>query len=336
MLVLLHLLAVLGLGMSSLLLVDYLRPLPLFCDGGGGCDVVRHSDFANLLGVPTPAFGVLFFVGVLLLAMWPARRLLVAWSAAGAAGALGFIAIQAFALHAFCKFCMVADGSTLALFALALATRRHDAPAGRHQLAVGVGAILVGLAPVVYARTQPLPTPPKTIAVGLMPDVIQREQQPGLATVVEFVDFECPYCRRLHQTMNDVLKAYQGKVRVVRKEHPLAQIHPHAETAARAQCCAEELGRGEQMAEALYAAAPDELTSEGCERLAERLGMDLAAYRQCLSSDRPAQRLAADAADARSAGLGNEAPVFWIGDTRYRGWQPADVIRDGIERALGR
>jgi predicted DsbA family dithiol-disulfide isomerase len=136
--------------------------------------------------------------------------------------------------------------------------------------------------------------------------------------------------------MEDVLKAYRGQVRVVRKQHPLQQIHPHAETAALAACCAEEAGLGDRMAEALYTAPPEELTSEGCEKIAASVGMDVGAYRQCLASDRPARRLASDAADAQAAGLGPEAPVFWIGDTRYRGAMSAEVIRDGIERALGR
>jgi protein-disulfide isomerase len=336
MLILLHLCAVLGLGASALLLVDYVRPTPVFCSGGGGCDVVRQSDFGHLLGVPTPALGVLFFAGTLLLALWPARRLLIAWTAVGALGALGFIALQLLFLHAVCKFCMVADGATLALAALAVATRRSPTPAGRHQIAVGAAAIAAALGPVVYARTLPPPPAPKNIAVGNVPDVIQREQRPGLATIVEFTDFECPYCRRLHATLEQVVKAYDGKVRVIRKQHPLSQIHPHAETAARAACCAEEAGRGDQMADALYTAAPDELTTEGCEKLAARVGVDVETYHRCLVSDRPGQRLAADAEYARAAGLGPEAPVFWIGDTRYRGAQPASVIRDGIDRALAR
>jgi len=336
MLILLHLLAVLGLGTSALMLVDYVRPAPVFCTGGGGCDVVRGSDFAHILGVPTPAFGVVFFAGALLLALWPARRLLVAWSVAGALAALGFVAIQAFVLHAFCKFCLVADSSSVALAIAAVLTRRRPAPDGRHQLAVGAAAIAAALGPVAYARALPPPPAPKPVAVGDVPDVIQREQKPGVATIVEFTDFECPYCRRLHRTLEEVLQAYDGKVRLVRKQHPLATIHPHAETAARAACCAEEVGRGDEMADALYKAAPEELTTEGCEKLAAQVGVNVDAYRQCLVSDRPAQRLAADAEYARAAGLGPEAPVFWIGDTRYRGAQPAEVIRRGIERALGR
>jgi uncharacterized membrane protein/predicted DsbA family dithiol-disulfide isomerase len=336
MLVVLSVVAVLGLGTSSVLLVDYLRPVGVFCGGGGGCDVVRHSAFAGVLGVPTPVFGLIFFGGVLVLALWPARRLLVAWAGVGALAALGLIAIQLFVLHAVCKYCMASDLLALAALGVALGTRGRPAPAGAHATAAMVAAVAVGLAPVGYARLQPPPPRPELITFGLMPDVIENEQRPGLATIVEFVDYECPYCRRLHQTMAQVLAAYDGKVRVVRKQHPLGEIHPHADTAARAACCAEEAGLGDRMADALYAAPPDDLTSEGCERIAARVGLDLAAYRQCVASDRPAARLRADAAAAQAAGLGPEVPVFWIGDTRYRGAHSADTIRDGIERALRR
>src|SRR5262249_34266500 len=253
MLVALYLFALLGLGTSSLLVVDYVRTLPIFCDGGGGCDVVRQSAFAHLLGLPTPVFGVVFFVGVLLLALWPARRLLVAWCAAGALGALTLLGIQAFVLHAFCKFCVVADLSTLAVFGLAVATRRHGAPKG--VLLVGLGAAAAAFAPLLYSRTLPPSPPAASVQIGA-PAVIQKRQQPGVATIVEFVDFECPFCRRLHATMQSILPDYDGKIRVVRKQHPLA-MHPHASDAARAACCADEAGRGDEMADALYHAPPE-------------------------------------------------------------------------------
>ena len=157
MVLLLYLLGLVGLGTSSLLLVDYLRPLPIFCDGGGGCDIVRQSEYAQIIGIKTPVLGVAFFVGVLLLALWPARRLLLAWTGAGALAALSFLAVQAFVLHAFCKFCIVADTTTVAVFLVAIATRERAAPGAKAQLLVGLGAIASAFAPFGYARTLPAP-----------------------------------------------------------------------------------------------------------------------------------------------------------------------------------
>lgn len=336
MVFMLYLIALAGLGVSSLLFIDYRQPASLFCGDGGGCELARHSDFSSIFGISTPILGLLFYTVALGLIVWPARRLLIAWAAGGALAALGFIAVQLFVLHGLCKFCMITDVGALALFGLAVATRRRPQPRAALQLASLGGAVVVSLAPYVYARSQPpkAPPPQELITEGLNPPMIQREQRPGMATIVEFVDFECPYCRRLHENMTSVLKDYSGKVRLVRKQRPLAKIHPHAEVAARASCCADEAGRGDAMAEALYAAPPDELTADGCESLAAKIGLDLAAYRQCFASERPTAQLAADAADAAEGGIGNEAPVFWIGTTRYRGAHPPDVIRAGIERAL--
>src|SRR5215471_12266119 len=92
-----------------------------------------------------------------------------------------------------------------------------------------------------------------------LPPPIAAEMQKtprGQATVVEYVDFECPFCRRLDDVLAPVLAKYPGRVRVVRKHVPLTKIHPHAEAAARASVCAEAQGQGDAMADALFRAPP--------------------------------------------------------------------------------
>jgi predicted DsbA family dithiol-disulfide isomerase len=120
---------------------------------------------------------------------------------------------------------------------------------------------------------------------------------------------------------------------VVRKQHPLA-MHANARTAAFAACCADEAGAGDAMAEALFKAPPGELTADGCARLAASVGVEPDRFASCMASERPAARVAADAADARAAGIGQEAPVFFVGATRFRGAQRPEVIRAAIEREL--
>src|SRR5262249_52821125 len=123
---------------------------------------------------------------------------------------------------------------------------------------------------------------PDPMADAPTPELVLKAQQQGVVTIVEFVDFECPYCRKLHATLEGLLRepAFAGKVRIVRKEHPLTSMHPHAMTAARAECCAETFDRGEEMAEALYTAPPEDLTKEGCEALAVKLGIDADKWRE--------------------------------------------------------
>src|SRR5882672_11377625 len=98
----LYIFAIVGIGASSILLVDYLGPAPIFCEASGGCDIVRQWAIAEGLGVATPILGLAFFAGTLALALLSARRLLVVWTLGGAALALVFLGIQAFVLHAFC------------------------------------------------------------------------------------------------------------------------------------------------------------------------------------------------------------------------------------------
>jgi protein-disulfide isomerase/uncharacterized membrane protein len=335
---LIYLLSFIGLAASSVLLVDYTSSAPVFCAAGGGCDLVRASPYAEIFGVHTPWFGLAFFIGALILTLIPARRLLVAWSAAGALAALGFLGVQLFVLRTFCVYCGVADGAALALFAAALLGRRRLV-AGRPLFALAAAAAAVGVisGPYVVARARPAPPVAAAEAAGV-PQAILAERRPGVATIIEFVDFECPFCRRLHHTLERIVAAYGDKVRIVRKQQPLGSIHPHAVTAAHAACCADEQGAaaGDRMAAALVAAPTEELTAAGCERLAAEAGLDVAAWKSCMASERPARQVEADQVIARAAGIEGSAPVFYIGAEQFRGALPEAVIRAAIDRELAR
>lgn len=322
--------ALVGLAASSVLLAEYSAGTAVFCGAGGGCDVVRGSDYASIFGIHTPWLGVLFFAVALILLLWPARRALLVWATGGALAALTFLGIQLFVLKTFCIYCGVADMSALLVLALALLTpslpRRRAAPL----VAVGAAAAGALVTPAVITRARPRV---EAAADAGFPEAIAREQRPGTATIVEFVDFECPFCRRLHGTIEGLVKEYGDRVRVVRKQHPLA-MHQNARTAALAACCAEEEGAGDRMAEALFTAPPEDLTADGCARLAAGAGVEPEKFAGCMASERPAAKIAADAADARAAGIGQEAPIFYVGRTRFRGAQRPEIIRAAIDREL--
>jgi predicted DsbA family dithiol-disulfide isomerase len=144
---------------------------------------------------------------------------------------------------------------------------------------------------------------------------VARAQAPGAVTVVEFVDFECPFCRAMQARLEQAVAQTTAPVRIVRKMVPLPQ-HPGAAPAALAYCCAELQGRGEEMAKALFAAPPGELTPEGCASIAERVGCDLARYQ----ADMPAaaRRVASDLQDAGQAGV-QALPTLFIGGERITG-----------------
>src|SRR5262245_39279361 len=97
--VLLFAVALVGLGVSALLLMEYLGPehAHALCGEGGGCASVRHSDYASFVGIPTPAFGVAFFavvVAMCILSDSRTRQWQVILTSAGAAAGVVFIVLQ--------------------------------------------------------------------------------------------------------------------------------------------------------------------------------------------------------------------------------------------------
>jgi uncharacterized membrane protein/predicted DsbA family dithiol-disulfide isomerase len=337
-------LCLVGLAASAMLMVDYVRP-PVFCaDQGSGCDVVRHSVFAHPFGVPLPIPGVLFFVALLGASLLGprerARRLLASLGLLGLLAGVALVAIQGFILHHWCPYCLTVDSSSVVAGALAMSLRMDvrpaDEPAPRRVVPsyVVTGAALVALLlPLGFGLSRPMshrPIGPNTPTIAPLPEVIARLQEANVATIVEFVDFECPFCRRQQEALAPVLASYGPRVRVIRKNVPLS-FHEHARDAARAACCAEEQGRGEAVAAALFRS--EDLTPAGCERVVREAHADLEAYRACLASRRPDVLLERDMNDARAAGVSG-LPTLYVGVERFEGLTDADTLRASIERAL--
>jgi uncharacterized membrane protein/predicted DsbA family dithiol-disulfide isomerase len=303
--------ALAGLAASVASLIDYVGAAPAFC-AETGCATVRASAWAHPLGIPMPVIGVAFFAAMLALSVVtrPRRpRLRVALAATGAAGGAALIGLQAFVIGAWCKLCLVADTSALlagAAVVCGAATVRLTWP--RTLVAVPTAAAAV-FALKLLGHPAPPPIPPGT------PAFVVTAQQPGVVTVVELVDFECPFCRALAPRLADALRAARVPVRVVRKMVPLP-MHPHAMPAALAWCCAAAQGKGDAMADALFAAPPDELTPNGCEKIAARVGCDLDRYRRDLPA--MAGKVAADMVDARAGGV-RSLPTVFVGTQRLTG-----------------
>ena len=251
---------------SSLLLVDYVRPAPVFCGAEGGCGVVKRTVFAYPLGIPTPLIGIGGFLAIGLAQLLPGRRARIAQAMLAAfAGivAAGLLVVQAM-MKTVCPFCFVADvvGARAAralgrACAPRLGSAARPAPArGRRRR--GARSPSPRRSRSACRRRRSPPTVPAVIADEM------RKTPRGKVTVVDFVDFECPFCRMTHADFGPLLEERKDKVRVARKHVPL-RMHPHAMDAARAACCGEKLGKADEMAEALFTAPASELTPEGCE-----------------------------------------------------------------------
>jgi len=331
--------AVVGLGASLASLIDTFGSTATFC-AETGCATVRESAWAHPLGVPMPVIGIAFYLAALVLGFVDAPRLRRALAISGAAWAVLLIVLQATVIDAWCKLCLIADPAAIGYAAAVLA----GATTLRFTIARGLATLPAVLASVAVLALWTHPGSPgspgssdpaargdddRSHPPGQVPGVgtgpgagdpatpafVAAAQVPGAATVVEVVDFECPFCRRMQDRLATALTQVRIPVRVVRKMLPL-RIHPHAMPAALAYCCADAQGKGEAMAAALFAASPDDLTPEGCEKLAASVGCDLERYRRELPSAEA--RVAAEAAEVRAAGI-RSLPTLFIGSERIVG-----------------
>jgi protein-disulfide isomerase len=303
--------SVIGLAASVASLIDYLGASPTFC-AETGCATVRESAWAHPLGIPMPVLGIAFFCAALALGFVDVPRLRRALAITGAVWAAALIAVQVFAIGAWCKLCLIADPAALGYAIVVLAgagTLRLSATRGVAAASAVVAAI-AGLA--LWTRAAPpAPQPPS----GGAPAFVQTAQAPGVATLVEVVDFECPFCRRMQAELSAALAQARVPVRLVRKMLPLPN-HRHAMPAALAYCCADAQGKGDAMADALFAAPPDQLTPEGCETLAAGVGCDLERYRRDLPAAKA--RVATEMAEVRAAGV-HALPTLFVGTERIEG-----------------
>lgn len=337
-------LLVLALAASAALLVDYSASQPAFCAAGSGCDTVRRSGLGYIpipplkLYIPVPVVGIVGFNLALvatLLNDWRRRR---QWSlgllAAGAFLALALIVVQALVVGEFCWLCTLVDGAALAACAAALllskpgwetATNAETSRSPRHYRLppAGTWAVLAGLAiaaPYSWPSLRPAPPVPAKVAAFY---------QAGKINVVEFADFECPFCRRLHGELKAIVDDYPGKVNFVRLHMPLPR-HERARPAARAAVCAAHQGQEEKMADLLFAA--ERLDDATILRGAKGLGLDLTAFKRCLedpATDRTIDEQAAILRDAGFQGL----PTTYVGAVKIVGAQPEEVFRDAFDRA---
>jgi protein-disulfide isomerase len=153
-------------------------------------------------------------------------------------------------------------------------------------------------------------------------------------TIVEFSDFQCPYCARAIDTIKKVEENYAGKVRLVFRDYPLVQIHPSAARAAEAASCANEQGKFWAMHDVLFQ-HQDKLGEKDLKQNAADLGLDTAAFDQCLDSGRHGAEWRKDAADAERYGV-SSTPAFFINGRLVVGAQPYEAFARVIDEELAR
>jgi protein-disulfide isomerase len=152
-------------------------------------------------------------------------------------------------------------------------------------------------------------------------------------TVVEFSDFQCPFCARSRPTVARVREAYGDKVRWAFRHFPL-DFHPQARKAGEAGACAAEQGKFWQMHDALFA-NPGKLQVPDLEATAKTLGLDTAAFDRCLDSGKYADRVERDVEAGSRYGVSG-TPAFFINGRPLVGAQPFEAFQAVIDDELRR
>lgn len=164
-----------------------------------------------------------------------------------------------------------------------------------------------------FEAKQPVPSEPPSFGSGeiKIAEVTDKDHIRGAknakVTLVEFSDTECPFCKRFHSTMKQVVEKYSNDVRWVYRHFPLDSLHSKARKEAEATECAAELGGEEKFwayIDQLFEVTPsnDRLELSELSNIAVFVGLNRAKFEECLESGRHAGRVAEQLLDATNAG----------------------------------
>ena len=152
-------------------------------------------------------------------------------------------------------------------------------------------------------------------------------------TIVEFSDFQCPFCAKGAELVTALKKKYGNKIKVVFKNFPLP-FHNHAKTAAIAALCANAQGGQHfwKMHDHLFA-NQTKLSADDIKGHAKALGLKTAEFNECLDKEKFAARVEADLAEGQKVGV-KSTPTFFVNGQLINGAQPIEVFSELIDEAL--
>jgi protein-disulfide isomerase len=177
-------------------------------------------------------------------------------------------------------------------------------------------------------------------SIPVPPNAPSRGNQNAKVTIVEFSDFQCPFCKRSEDAVNEVMKNYGDKIKFVWRNMPLP-MHPDAPLAAQASMEAFKQKGSDgfwKMHDLLYANQPsgqkqDGLKREALDGYAQQLGLNMDKWKAALDSQSHKPEVEADAKAGNDAGISG-TPAFLINGYFVNGAQPYAKFRKVIERAL--
>jgi len=152
-------------------------------------------------------------------------------------------------------------------------------------------------------------------------------------TIVEFSDFQCPFCSRLTPTIKQVEQKYGDKVRVVFRQYPLP-FHQNAQKAAEASLCALDQGKFWELHDAMFA-DQNALGVDQLKATAAKLGVNADKFNKCLDSGEKAAVISADQKAGQAAGV-NGTPALFVNGRFINGAVPLEQITTVVDDELRR
>jgi protein-disulfide isomerase len=166
------------------------------------------------------------------------------------------------------------------------------------------------------------------------PDEHVRGPQDAALTLIEYGDFQCPYCARAHDALTGLADEVGG-IRLVYRHLPLADFHPLAELAAEAAEAAASQGKFWEMHDMLFEQQRQVMDEEDLAMLAESTGLDIERFRADVLGRRHRPRVQGDLERARHDGASG-TPTFFINGVRYQGDSDRASLQQALTEALAR
>lgn len=163
-------------------------------------------------------------------------------------------------------------------------------------------------------------------------------------TIIEFTDYQCPWCRRSQPYVKAAEDAYPGKIKVVTRQFPLVQIHPRAFPSAEAALCAKEQGKYWPYRDKLFDTAhidmtlaantqqplpPEQLQDADLLRYAKEVGLNQKKFEQCVATHKYDEQIQADMTDGQKFGVGG-TPAFFVNGKDTSFYQLKDAVKDQL------
>jgi protein-disulfide isomerase len=149
--------------------------------------------------------------------------------------------------------------------------------------------------------------------------------------IVEFSDFQCPFCQQAYPTVQRILSSYGDRIKFVYRHYPLPN-HPNAFPAAEAAACADAQGKFWEFHDRLFANS-SQLSDDALKQHAAALGLDTAAFSSCLDDHQMKAKVEKDFQDGEMAGV-TGTPAFFINGRPLEGAQPFELFKRDIDEEL--